>query len=74
MSRLIDTCRRLVWKLRGCASTKANFGSSGPTIKHITIGQDGHTHTFLIGRTSYGKGHAPKGGHKPITIIEHAED
>ena len=44
--------------------------NGGPAIEHITIGEDGHRHVFAFGRTAYGKGHVPEGGHKPITIVD----
>ena len=48
--------------------------SSGLTLERITIDDKrGATHTVFFGWTSYGKGHVPSGGHKPITTIEFAD-
>jgi hypothetical protein len=43
---------------------------SNAAFQRITIDGDGKTHVLLFGQTAYGKGAAPKAGHKPDTIIE----
>ena len=40
------------------------------TFSHVTINKDGSTHEFLLGQTSYGVGQEPKGGRRPVTIID----
>lgn len=37
--------------------------------EYIVIAKDGGTHTFVAGTTAYAKGHEPRGGHRPATII-----
>lgn len=44
--------------------------SRGPTGEHIRIREDGKKEVCQIGRTGYGKGHAPDAGHKPLRIID----
>lgn len=61
---------RITEWLHGRKHTDASAKNGGPNIKHVTIDKRGGTHTFMFGYTAYGKGHSPKGGHKPITIID----
>ncbi|HRN82448.1 hypothetical protein [Nitrosomonas europaea] len=44
--------------------------SCGPAIVSVHIGKDGNNQILHAGFTAWGKGHAPKGGYKPLTIIE----
>jgi len=39
-----------------------------PAIEHTTVHTDGTSHTLLFGTTTYGKGHQPAAGHKPLKI------
>jgi len=66
--------------LLGCKTHGTSFNplnpggrASGPTLARITIDKSGAAHTVFFGVTSYGKGYAPPGGHKPITTIEFAD-
>ncbi len=47
-----------------------SLDSNSATFSFIKVGEDGSRHELLFGQTRYGKGHAPKCGHRPITIIE----
>lgn len=51
----------------------AHYRESGdPAVEHTKLDEDGTTHTYLIGRTAYGKGNLPTEGHKPMRVIETA--
>lgn len=42
----------------------------GPAVEYTKINKDGSTHTYLIGKTAYGKGHTQAGRRKPVRIVE----
>lgn len=65
--------RRIVQWLYGRKRRSTGVKNGWPAIEYITIDKNGPTHTCVIGWTGYGKGHAPKDGHKPITILSSEE-
>lgn len=66
----MEIYRRFVQSPHGRKRGSTGAKNGGPAIGHVTIDKNGHTHTRVIGWTAHGKGHAPKEGHKPITIID----
>nr|WP_321301723.1 hypothetical protein [Alcaligenes faecalis] len=54
------------------AVKKREEQGGGPAVEYTKINEDGSTHTHLIGKTAYGKGHAPAAGHKPMRVVEAA--
>lgn len=42
----------------------------GTAVINVHIGTDGNKQVTHVGYTAYGKGYAPKDGHKPLTIIK----
>lgn len=62
--------QRIIQWLHGSKPSSTGAKNGGPAVEYVTIDKNGHTHTHVIGRTAYGKGHAPENGHKPNTIID----
>lgn len=64
--------KRLLTKLRGRSRDTGALTLGGPgmaTHSIIRVDGEGHPHELLVGRTAYGKGHTPVGGHKTDTVI-----
>lgn len=64
--------KKLLTKLKGRSRDTGTVCLGDPGLAtHSIIREDGEgqRHEHLIGRTAYGKGHEPYGGHKTDTVI-----
>lgn len=64
--------KKLLAKLKGRSRETGGVRLGDPgmaTHSFIRVDGEGRSHEHLVGRTAYGRGHEPEGGHKPDTVI-----
>lgn len=69
---LILTAAAMVYSSMSAVKKREEQGG-GPAVEYTQINEDGSTtHTHLVGMTTYGKGHTPTEGHKPMRVMKTA--